>query len=315
MSELDITGLSNIKISVHTDADGIYSGVLLSYAIEVETVLFPERFGDTVIGDSIPDIILDQVPVDSNYSGLVLDHHPHHPRERRYRLIYDTVPTGLIVYNILKDRIPERHRWKVVGSLVGDGQPELIPVEIWRQYPILLEEVGSIVDRRDLIFYRSPVWSLLSSPVNSACRCNMEDVAFKIVRDARDPYDIIFDPALQACKKRVEEEMSRIIKQFKPIDLGYYIYWEFDSELKLTGYLASRAESIYKKTAIVVNRKRKILSIRGVLSDLLKEYLSSKYSIGGHSGYSGGYLREDQDTRILLEDLRELQYKIRRGDI
>ena len=305
MSEKSILDLDNIKISLHTDADGIYSGVLLSTVIRVREVVFPDIFGEY----SDEDLILDQVPVDPLYDKLVIDHHPQHPENRRYRLIYDTVPTTLIVYNILKDHIPRDRSWLVVGGLVGDGQPELIPSNIWREHPCLLDEIGYMSDYRgDLHFYRTPLWNLLSSPVNALCRCNQPDTAFNIVKNARDPYDIINDPTCRVAKRRVDEEIKKILKDQQPVDLGYVIYWEIDTDLKLCGLLASRSEAMYKKTTIVVNRKNGHISVRGVLSDLIREELSKKnYNIGGHLGYMGGILSSDQDTRKLLEDLRKIR--------
>jgi len=129
-----------ITVATHSDADGLYSAALLSLAIPVKIIKYPEEFGEV----DKEDICLDMIPLNPKYKGIVVDHHPLHPSIHSYQLEWEPVPTGLIIFHQLGHCIPTSKWWLVVGSCIGDGQPELIPPEIFKASPDLLEETISI---------------------------------------------------------------------------------------------------------------------------------------------------------------------------
>ena len=162
----------------HDDADGITSAVLLAHAFPIKKVNCPEDFGDfeakadLAKGYQPPDLVTDMVPKDPEYSGLVIDHHPSHPEEskRKYILVWDGIPTTGIVYKLFKDQIPKEYHWKVAVGLCGDGQPELIPAEIWTSCPSLLDSYTVPYEKYGKItFGKIPVFLKLSAMINAPC--------------------------------------------------------------------------------------------------------------------------------------------------
>ena len=183
-----------LSVSTHSDADGVIAAVLLSTVTRIATSSkehpncpeFPSTFGK--VGDV--DVVLDQLPqagtVRVNRAPLtvVVDHHPNHPETPPYKLVWDSVPTSLIVYEALKDMIPKEDAWKVAIGLVGDGQPELIPSEIWLEHRELLYEYGWVSESYGQTkFYSYPAYRLLSRAVNDICRANCPEVAFEMAKN------------------------------------------------------------------------------------------------------------------------------------
>ena len=119
--------LGKIRVSSHSDADGVYSTSLLATIFPIEEVVFPDVFGEVLD----EDVVLDQVPIKPEYSGIVIDHHPQHLERRKYTLVLGDSPTSVVVYDLFKDKIKKEDLWKVIGGAVGDGQGETIPEEIW----------------------------------------------------------------------------------------------------------------------------------------------------------------------------------------
>src|SRR4030067_2677676 len=123
----DLKSKEPFSLSAHTDPDGIYSATILKriFSIKGEVELPPFNEYKT-------DVSVDLgFPIDKEWSGISIDHHPDHPVDRKYKLYWESYPTGLILYNNLKKYLKREDYWLVVGSLNGDGQPELTPDEIW----------------------------------------------------------------------------------------------------------------------------------------------------------------------------------------
>lgn len=304
-------GLTQIhKLALHDDADGISSGVLLTYVFKTAEVSAPENFGE--VGDA--DACVDMRPKDPNWEGqLCLDHHDGHPEEkdRKYKLVWGNQPTTKIVYDLFKDFIPEKQHFKMAIGCAGDGRAEIIPVEVWRKNPTLLSNVESVYERAGrLTKYPMPLYLKVVSGVNACCKIPGKwYTAYSILRAAEDPYQILFDDAINLARKMVSEERRRCIREFNPIDLNNYLrVWPIESDYKIERGLAWRAEETDMKTSIVVNLKRRSFSIRGVLASLVYEEMKKKgYEAGGHPGFGGGLLREDQELKTLLKDLSEVR--------
>ena len=306
----ELFGFNKIdKLAVHDDADGLTSGVLLTYVFKTAEVMAPDIFGE--VEDS--DVCTDMKPVDPNWNGLCFDHHPGHPEEgkRKYTLVWGDEPATKVVFDKFKEFIPEQHQWKMAIGTAGDGRAEIVPLEIWRNKPMLLSRFQSVYDTRGQIkLYPMPLYMRVVSGINACCKIPGKWYnAYTILRSAQDPLDIIFDPAINLARKMVSEETKRCIKDFSIIDLGDHIrVWPIESEYKVHRGLAWRGESVDHKTTVVINRKNGNLSIRGLLATLICEELNRKgYELGGHPGFAGGILREDFDFKELVKDLKEIK--------
>jgi len=283
----------DIKIATHHDADGITSAFLFIKTLnEGYEIMYPDIFGD--VNDV--DVVLDMAPINPKFKGTVYDHHPQHMDNHSYKLIWDAVPTSLIIYRQLKDKIPKEECWKTVVGLVGDAQPELTPPEIWKSCPSLLDmELITSEYKNQLSTFQIPKYKLLSSPVNAACRLGFPDIALKSLIKATKPDDILHDETLLSAKAKLKGIMSGVIKNTNPIDLGHIVLWIYDSSARLSGWLATRIEQSTHKTAVVVNKSTGSMSIRGDLALLVVEKLNkSGIPAGGHPGFSGGNISKDQ---------------------
>ena len=293
--------------SAHRDADGVTSAVLLAHAGVIKEVFFPEDFGEVKFRGKIATLVVDQVPNDPTWDKICVDHHPDHPETRAYKLIHDSVPASLLVYRLVKDKIEYKYAWKVAVGLVGDGQPELIPLEIWENYPELLEEVGNVRDYQGRTYLSTyPVYTLLSSYINAPCRLGQPYEAYIILKNATSPYDIVRNEKLKAFKDTLRKEADRILKNYSAIVIRSVILWIVSSDYNV-GFLASRLQSDKSKTVVLVNEKTRQGSIRGALATLLKERLNRQgFKVGGHSGFCGFKLDKDQTVEEFVDALRKV---------
>jgi len=313
----DLENRGNLVIATHYDADGCYSAALLSEVYEILGVYIPEIFQDYCYFKAreneevrMIDVALDLgQSLYKEFSGIVLDHHDH--IDPWYPLIWDNVPTGLIVYTVFKEEIPKEHHWKVVGALVGDGQPELVPDEIWREFPILLEERTSIYKSYGkLREYPQIVYQMLSSPVNAMCRLGNAIEAIKIIKRAKNPDDILQNAAMKNDKDTVRKEEDRILSEYNILKtIGNLVsIMEIESNARMASRIAGKLQaSNPRRTYVVVNTKRREISIRGQLATFIGRGLKeSGFHCGGHPGYMGGHLDEKQTIEELVETIRSV---------
>lgn len=303
-------GISKInKLSVHDDADGLSSGILLTYVFKTAEVMAPDVFGE--VEDS--DVCVDMKPVDPNWPGLCFDHHPGHPdaKDRKYKLVWGDEPATKIVYDTFKQYIPEKHHWKMAIGTAGDGRAELVPIEIWRKFPLLLSNHSAVYEKYgSLKLYPIPIYTRIISGINAACKIPGKWYsAYTILRASEDPLDILEDDAINLARRLVNEETRRVVKEHEVIELNDYIRaWVIESEYRIQRGLAWRAEQLDHKTSVVLNSKTGAISIRGILAELICEELGKKgYELGGHPGFSGGQLKEGQDYKELLKALKDIK--------
>jgi hypothetical protein len=306
-----LKSLEPLSIATHRDADGIYSGVLFSKIFKVEVVNVPDRFGDY---NEIVSLDLGS-PIREDYFGYVFDHHEH--RDPKYALIHDQCPVGKILYDLFKDKIPPEYTWLVSGSLVGDGQPELIPSEIFREHPILLEEYGTLYrSYGEIKHYRLPLYKLLSSPINATCRLGKGAQAFSILSTIRSPEEVIEHPLFISDQIQLEKEEESILNEFgkgvsrrKTITIGPFTVLVFGSNYFMAGRIGSLIQnSDPNLTVIAINEELGEISVRGPLSSSLREMMNPLgWDLGGHPGYMGGELGS-RSPKEFLKDLRRCVY-------
>lgn len=302
-------GMSRIgKLALHDDADGISSGVLLTYVFKTAEVMSPDIFGEVEDADAC----VDMKPVDPNWAGLCIDHHPNHPeaKERKYKLIWGDEPTSKIVYDVFKEFIPEKYYWKMAIGTAGDGRAEIVPGEIWKKWPVLMSNIQSVYDSRGLRLYPLPVYMRIVSLINACCKIPGKwYTSYSVLRAVEDPIDLLFDDALKLAQRLVAEERKRVVKEYQMIDLNDYIrIWPIESEYKIERGLAWRAEQVDHKTTVVLNLKTGAISIRGILTTLVCEELNKAgYEAGGHPGFGGAILKEEQDWKELVKILEKIR--------
>lgn len=301
-TEIPADGLT---ISCHSDADGIASGVFSSYKYKIKKVNFPSIFG--YVGDE--QIMFDMSPPTDNRPLLIID---HHPPKLNYSVSTEILgetedPASYLSWSLFKDSIPEKHWWKLMVGLAGDGHPEKLPNEVWDCSKGLLDDYGSFVHSKgnDYLF-TYPVWNQITSSVNSLCRAGWSEKAFNLLKEAETPYDILEDSIAKEYKDKIMIETIKIFKETKPIDLGSVLLWKINSMYRITGILATRLYETRKKTAVVINTSNNAISIRGVLAKYLQEKLAAIIESGGHYGFVGGVLLPSSTLEQLKEALRRI---------
>ena len=302
----ELKSLEPFSLSMHDDADGVYSGAILSSIFKVKKVEFPE------FHEYSTDVAVDLgYPANTDWKGILIDHHPI-PKDIKFKcsIYWENVPTGLILYRHLKKYFPKEITWYVIGSLTGDGQPELVPTEIWKQYPILLEERGILYKFKEVRTSAYPMFYYLSSGVNAFCRLGNPRRAYELVLENKDPLDFIEHPEVIDAILFVRKEEENLYKsRFLVERYGTIVFVRIETtreEYKFSSLVASRLyNSEPNLTFLVLNEKNGRLSIRGYLSNYLVEYLNKyNFKVGGHPGFAGG--------RIPLERLSEFTKVMRR---
>ena len=242
----------------------------------------------------------------TDYRGVVIDHHPPLKELPDATIIHGDVPASLISWTMFKDCIPKDEWWKVGVGLAGDNQSELIPTEVWDESATLLDEYGKFFRKKDGKdhHYPMPIWKLLSSGINAFCRTYNHTEAFKQLKEAKTPFDILENKEIAAEKMKVRKAVSRAINSTSPIKLAHTNLWIVDSNCSVAGELAIRMYESSHKTTMVLNKRTGTFSVRGVLAYYIKDKLVDTIEAGGHPGFVGGELKEGKTTDDLLEALR-----------
>jgi len=316
------------KLAFHDDADGVASAVLMSYVFKINRVWAPENFGEWPIQsykvpgkeelEISPDVCVDMVPQDPNWPGnLCIDHHPGHLPEgkRAYQLIHGDVPAGVLIYTLFKELIPTEQRWKMVVSAVGDGQPELIPPEIWREFPVLLEETVTSWKQYGQEYGKLktstfPLYLKLSAGINACCKLpDKWYIAYSTLRNAKSPWDLIKDSSLKSAKDFMREEQNKVYRETSPIQLRSGIrVWGINSETKIERTVSWELWEKDKRTIVVVNMTTGRGSIRGTLATLVYEHLSQNdFRASGHPGFGGIRLKPNQTFEDVYQCLAGLK--------
>jgi single-stranded DNA-specific DHH superfamily exonuclease len=307
-----LKALEPIRLATHNDSDGVYSAAIVASVFNVKSVEFPEfhKYKEY-------DAALDLGQPEEAWNGVLVDHHPILEEYYKPELFFHgNVPTGVLLYNHLKDLIPQEKSWYVIGSAVGDGQPEAVPKEIWKQYPILLDERGIIYKYKgESKTTEVPMFYYLSSGCNAFCRLGVPHRAFEIIMESRDPLDFIEHPEVEYYSKLVREEEEAIYKsRFIVETYGRIVYVRIatsQEHYKFASLIASKLQTSNSyNTYVVVNEKNGEISIRGFLSDLVVDYLNRHgIKCGGHLAYAGGKI-PPEELNTLTRLMRRIRYEI-----
>lgn len=299
------------KIRCHWDADGLISGYLTSFGVEnpeIQVGEYSKGFGATYdLGSD--DYMVDMKPQDSDWDGDCIDHHPFHPplTERKYSLIWKKKPASILCWKKFKEDIPKDEWWKVAIGAVGDGQPEKIPFEVWDSEPELYLDHNTYISKKygQWKTYSQPAYRLLSSAINAFARYGEFEIALDLIKDAREPTNIIESPLVKKQKNKLSNsrtgDFSKAIKNCTIHSIGPMTLVVYDSkDARLSGYMASALEgSLDTGVVLAVNKSTGSLSLRGDMANYIQgktkhlDYLT----IAGHDGFCF-----DKETRVLTED-------------
>jgi len=296
-----------VVIRAHWDADGITSAYFASYGIPNSVIEFKEgEFGDTT-GLKKGDWMVDMRP-NTNMEGLnVIDHHlPHKYKDIKYNATLDEVPASLIAWRKFKDDIPKSEWWKLAIGLVGDGQPELIPPEVFEECPQLLTKIKTSAyqsyGKWNIGYY--PVYKLLSSYVNAHLRKGEFTEALNLMRYSQTPVAILHSLKAKAAKASIKAEFENIVKTADSYQFDDLVVFLYNSNYRMSGYMASSLQNSFSgKTIMAIDRGKGRGSLRGDLchywQDKLKhlEYLI----LDGHPGFFG--VTCTVNTETLIEDI------------
>lgn len=293
-------------IRFHHDGDGIIAGYFTAYGVKNPKLEgWDGAFGDCT-GLKKGDYMVDMRPM-QNMEGLnVIDHHLPHREDRKYNLISDTVPASLIAWREYKEKIPKGEWWKLAIGLMGDGQPELIPTEVYETCPELLTEIKTSAYKSygkwNLGSY--PIYKLLSSNVNSLLRKSNFTEALNLVKYSENPHNILHSLKAKAAKRDVSMEFESIIKNSDMYNFPLLALFVFQSDYRMSGYVASAMQSsLSGKTVMAINRKTGSGSLRGDLACYWRDKLKHlDYLIcDGHPGFMGMSITSNPDN--LVEDI------------
>jgi len=312
----ELESLEPLQVNFHSDADGIGACALLACAFEIEESKEWPRSPAVFGGYRDGHIALDLgAPLfrDKWKGKIVIDHHDH-IGEITYKLVLGSVPTGLMIYKLFKDRIPAEKTWLAVLSCVGDGQPEIIPDEIWDTVKELWDMQGNIyMDRyKNIKSYPYPLFSKLSSPVNALCRTGDVMGAYSIVRSARSLRDVINNPKAIRAQNEISSEIDRIFNDSSnPLvieKIGHFAIVRFRSKSWIASRVATMLQSSDRYvTYLVINETNREVSIRGIQAKYLANKLASiGYLCGGHYGFAACTLLPNQDIESFVSRLRKV---------
>jgi len=284
------------NVSSHSDADGISAAVLFSLAWKVNSIRFPERFGDVKNGETV----LDMTPLEEGFEGIIIDHHIPRCEYPNAVYLHGDEPATYLVYSLSKERIPPEQRWKVVIGCVGDGSEEVVPPDVWIKNKDLIVEMSQVYSGRGGIdLYPRPLFEKLSPALNAFARTGHPDIGYRVLMQSATPRDFLSHTLVDEHKKMLQQEESRVLKEYPVREVGPVYYWEINTSFHMS-YLASKLLSKKHKTVILVNAYNNSLSIRGPLAEVARVFLSDICDLGGHRGFIGGSIKAGVDRKEVL---------------
>jgi len=295
-------------IRAHHDADGLISAYFTAYGVpKAQIQLWDGEFGDTT-GLKEGDYMVDMRPK-QNMKGLnVIDHHGPYPEDREYELITGEKPASYLCWEKFKEEIPKSDWWKLAIGVCGDGQPELIPAEIFNECPQLLSRMktsaGMYYGKWKINYY--PLYKSLSSHVNSLLRKSEFEKAINLIRFSDTPLNIVTSSDAITAKREVKDEFEKIIKTSKSYDFEDIAIFVFNSDFRMSGYIASAMQHSLDKTIMAINMRTGRGSLRGDLALYFKDKMKDlEYLyIDGHPGFMGLSITVNPD--VLIYDLIDI---------
>jgi len=309
-------------IRCHHDSDGITSAYFTSFGVpdsEIQIQPVGKEFGDTE-GLTKDDWMCDMRPSDPNWEGHVLDHHFPYAENHKHKLIpdidnklyhyaSDIIPATYIAWETFKDKIPKCEWWKICIGLGGDGALDLTPPEVFEECPMLMTPIKTSAYQSygNWKINTYPLYSLLSSCMNSFLRKYDYESAIYAMKFCQSPIELYNLPDVQIAKREVKSDYETCIKDAEIYEFGGLVVVIFSSKFRMSGYISSSLSNTFNgKTIMAINEKTGSVSLRGTLSPYYKHKLSSLdyLTLDGHNMYMGGKLHKNPS--VLINDLATL---------
>jgi len=291
----------------HHDSDGITAGYFLSLTIPNSTIqVWDGQFGDTT-GLKEGDYMVDMRPLQDLEGLSVIDHHPPYPANHKYKLITGMEPASYLTWKHCKDVIPKDQWWKLAIGVLGDGQPELIPYEVFEQCPQLLMKVktSSYMNKYNYKWETSyyPIYKLLSSRINALLRIKAYEPAVNLMKKSVTPMEILMNKEAKVAKAKVKAEYERIMVNCESYNFEDLIVYLFESDYRMAGYISQTQSDNAGKTVLAINKKDGNGSLRGDLAEYWKHFFKGfdYFTVDGHPGFMGAHLSERPE--IFIQDL------------
>jgi single-stranded DNA-specific DHH superfamily exonuclease len=309
-----LKAMQPLKIAYHGDSDGIASCALLASMFEIvqdkNYPYTPNKFGEYKDGEIAVDC---GAPPEGYTTGLVIDHHSH-PDKPTYPLVLGNVPTGVTLYEVLKDHIPKERLWLVALSANGDGQPEVTPDAVWEACPELWHSSGNVYKDKmnKLKAYAYPYFAKLSSPVNAISKTGAPSKALDVVMRSDNPRELVENKIAKLAQKELNMEEYRLFNdknnQVTVENIGNFSIIVYKSKYNLAGRLGANLTSVNRFTTyIVINEDTAEASIRGIMAKYVANKLTENgIQAGGHAGFAGISLSEVQTADDLVYTLRKI---------
>jgi len=305
---------NDVVIRHHHDSDGITTAFFTAHHLDWNCKLecWDGKFGESK-GLKKGDWMVDMHPTEIIPGMNIVDHHGEYGLVTNYHLIYGPEPASFLAWREFKEDIPKDQWWKLCIGVVGDGQPELIPYEVFESCPRLLVPHktwgGAKNYGKDVALYFYPTYKMLSSPINRLLKTGNSDGALRLITEAKSPIDILEDKEAGVAKTTLKKERDIIlrdcdVKKFNNLNLVL-----FYSKYRMQGEVASIIEGIDNITTLAINVESGRGSLRGELALYWKEKLKGlEYlNIDGHPGFMGASLdMKKKNPEGLVDDLISL---------
>ena len=300
-----------VIIKTHWDPDGITSGYFTSFGVPdsiVKVGEYDKGFGYTG-GLTKDDWMCDMKPDNPKWEGNCIDHHLPHEEKHKYNLISSEVPATLIAWRHFKDKIPKNEWWKVAIGLCGDGQPELIPTEVYKECPALLKNVKTSAYQNYGKWNVSmfPLYKLLSSGLNALMRKAEYDSAFNLLRYSDTPMALYSSEDTQMAKMDIKNDFKTAVMNCDIVEYGNLALVIYYSKYRMSGYIASALQDgLRNKTIMAINKRNGSVSMRGDLANYYQDALKpiEYLELGGHDAFKGGKLTKNYNK--LISDMDEI---------
>jgi hypothetical protein len=294
-------------VRFHHDPDGIISAYFAMFGVKgAKPEPWNGKFGDTT-GLQKGDWMVDMRPI-QNMEGLnLIDHHQPYPDNHKYKIVSgEREPASYQCWKLWKDKIPKNQWWKLAIGVVGDGQPELIPYEVFEECPELLSKWKTSCyqsyGKWKVSYY--PMYKLMSSGVNALMRKAEFDKAMNVLKFNETPTDLLTDSTVIKAKAEVSTEFEYIMRHCKSYEIDHNLaVFVYNSDVRMSGYVASAMQGSLDKTVIAVNGRDGRGSLRGDLALYYRDKLKilDYLVLDGHPGFMG--LNISVKPEIFVNDL------------
>lgn len=288
----------SILASVSGDVDGLTPTALYQLEKKIELEIECPAFGRV---NPKTTYVFDMRPDDPAMKLIVFDHHPPYPTPNNWEIHTegDHIPATLVVAHHLGIKEGNPHAWRIPIGLDGDGSAALTPTWIWKQFRELTELTGYPRDSYGKLALKPILaYEQAKSLLNFGCRLGAFKETYALYVGAESVEDIISSSYLLSCRRKVNMEMVRVVKEdLRMLDFPRIIYMEYNTPYKL--WMGHRGYEYAHKTCIALNMQEKSGSIRGPLSPLVVEELQKVgIDAGGHPGFAGLSFKPEQVKTI-----------------